>query len=156
MSGAIVSNMRGICGLLVVALTVSLSAQRNGPALSDQQVLIDLEQRWNEAFYHKDLSFISSILADEFVATYDDGERGDKAKELSLAASFNQQVESAIPDEFSVKVYQDTAIVWFTLRLVGIRQQQRAEMTLRYTDVWVNRDGRWLCVSTQSTKMSPK
>ena len=145
-----------MCGVIMVACTVSLSAQRDGPAPSDQEVLIDLEQRWNEAFYHKDLTFISSILADEFVATYDDGERGDKAKELSLAAAFNQQVESAIPDEFSVKVYRDTAVVWFTLHLVGIRQQERAEVTLRYTDVWVNRDGRWLCVSSQSTKVSPK
>ena len=142
--------------MLVILWTVPLSAQRDGPPLSDQQVLVDLEQRWNEAFYRKDLSFISGILADEFVATYDDGERGDKAKELSLAAAFNQQVESAIPDEFSVKVYQDTAVVWFTLHLVGIRQQQRSEVTLRYTDVWVNRDGRWLCVSTQSTKVSPR
>jgi hypothetical protein len=52
---------------------------------SDQQVLIKLEQGWNQAFYRKDLPFISSLLADEFVATYDDGSRGDKAKELALA-----------------------------------------------------------------------
>ena len=59
------------------------------------------------------------LLADEFIATYDDGSRGDKAKELALAAEFNQQVESAIQDEFTVKVYGDTAVVWFTLHLVG-------------------------------------
>ena len=89
------------------------------------------------------------------MATYDDGSRGDKAKELALAAGFNQQVESAIPDDFTVKVFRDTAVVWFTLKLVGIRQGQRSEMQLRYTDVWVIRDGRWLCVSTQSTRVNP-
>jgi hypothetical protein len=35
------------------------------------------------------------MLADEFMATYDDGSRGDKARELALVAEFNQQVESA-------------------------------------------------------------
>jgi ketosteroid isomerase-like protein len=55
-----------------------------------------------------------------------------------------------------VRVYGDTALVWFTLRLVGVKQGQRAELTLRYTDVWVIREGRWQCVSTQSTRVNPK
>jgi len=141
---------------VIVALVVvvpATAAQRS--VQSDQDVLVGLEQRWNEAFYRKDTRFIETILADEFMATYDDGSRGDKAKELALAGEFNQQVESAIPDDFTVKVFRDTAVVWFTLKLVGIRQGQRSEMQLRYTDVWVIRDGRWLCVSTQSTRVSP-
>ncbi len=145
-----------LCCLLAAASAVSASASQRLQVKSDQQVLIELEQGWNEAFYRKDVAFIENILADEFMATYDDGSRGDKAKELALVAEFNQQVESAIQDEFTVRVYRDTAVVWFTLRLVGNKQGQRAELTLRYTDVWVMRDGRWLCVSSQSTRVTPK
>ena len=143
-----------LCCVLAAACGVTASAAQTLPVESDQQILIELEQGWNDAFYRKDAAFIEAILADEFMATYDDGSRGDKAKELALTAEFNQQVESAIQDEFVVRVYGDTAVVWFTLRLVGLRQGQRAEVTLRYTDVWVLRDGRWLCVSTQSTKVT--
>lgn len=150
------SLRHSLCWVLTAASAVTVSARQRQPVESDQQVLIELEQHWNEAFYQKDVAFIENILADEFIATYDDGSRGDKAKELALAAAFDQQVESAIQDEFTVKVYQDTAVVWFVLRLVGIRQGQRAELTLRYTDVWVIRDGRWQCVSTQSTRVSRK
>ena len=142
-----------LCCLLATAW-VPASAQQSPPAESDQQVLVRLEQGWNEAFYRKDIAFIRNLLADDFIATYDDGKRGDKAKELALAAEFNQQVDSAIQDEFTVKVYRDTAVVWFTLHLVGAKQGQRAELTLRYTDVWVIQDGRWQCVSTQSTRVS--
>ena len=145
-----------LCCLLAAAGAVPASASQQPPVRSDQQILIELEQGWNEAFYRKDVAFIESLLADEFTATYDDGSRGDKAKELALTAEFDQQVESAIQDEFTVRVYRDTAVVWFTLRLVGIRQGQRAEVTFRYTDVWVLRDGRWQCVSTQSTKVNPQ
>ena len=143
-----------LLGVIATASTVALSASQSPPVKSDQEVLIELEQGWNEAFYRKDLAFIENVLAEEFVATYDDGSRGDRAKELAQAAEFNQQVESAIQDEFAVKVYGDTAVVWFTLRLVGIRQGQRAEVTFRYTDVFVLRDGRWQCVSTQSTRVN--
>ena len=55
-----------------------------------------------------------------------------------------------------MKVYRDTAVVWFSLNLVGVRQGQRAEVTLRYTDVFVIRDGRWQCVSSQSTRVASK
>ena len=145
---------RFLSWLLAYASIASLSAVHAQSVRSDQQVLTELEQRWNDAFYRKDVPFIQSILADEFIATYEDGSRGNKAKELELAVGFNQQVESAVPDEFTIKIYRDTAVVWFTLHVVGIRQGQRAELTLRYTDVWVIRDGRWQCVSTQSTKVA--
>ncbi|MGH9147289.1 MAG: nuclear transport factor 2 family protein [Vicinamibacterales bacterium] len=145
-----------LCSVLAATWTVTASASQGAPVESDQQILIKLEQSWNEAFYQKDVAFIQTILADEFIATYEDGSRGDKTRELTLAAEFNQQVESAIQDDFTVKVYRDTAVVWFTLRIVGIRQGQRAELTLRYTDVWIMRDGRWQCVSTQSTRVNPK
>ena len=145
-----------LCCVLAAAWAVPASAQQSPPVESDQEVLIRLERGWNEAFYKKDVAFIRNILADDFIVTYDDGSRGDKAKELALAAEFNQQLESAIQDEFIVKVYHDTAVVWFTLHLVGNRQGQRAEVTLHYTDVWVLMDGRWRCVSTQSTRVNSK
>ena len=148
---------RVLCSVLVIGWwETSAFASQNQPVKSDQEILIELEQGWNEAFYRKDLAFLERVLADEFVATYDDGSRGDRAKELAQAASFNQQVESAIQDEFAVKVYGDTAVVWFTLNLVGVRQGQKAEVTLRYTDVFVLRDGRWQCVSSQSTRVNPR
>jgi ketosteroid isomerase-like protein len=141
---------RWLCGLIVFAAVVPAAAQR---VQSDQDVLVALERGWNEAFYRKDVAFIEELLADEFVATYDDGRVGDKATELALVTAFDQAVQSATPEEFAVRVYRDTAVVWFTLRLVGLKDGQRSEMALRYTDVWIIRDGRWQCVSSQSTRV---
>ena len=142
------------CCLIAVVCTATAVAAQRGPVRSDQDVLIALERGWNDALYRRDVAFIETLLADEFVATYDDGTRGDRKTELALAAEYNQQVESAIQDDFTVKVYRDTAVVWFTLNIVGIRQGQPSTLTLRYTDVWVFRDLRWQCVSTQSTRVN--
>ncbi len=141
------------CVLVASAVSRASALQR---VESDQDVLIKLERGWNEAFYRKDVAFIERLLAEEFTATYDDGRIGDKATELGLVAAFDQNVQSATPEEFAVRVYRDTAIVWFTLRLVGIKDGQRSEMALRYTDVWIIRDGRWQCVSSQSTRVAPQ
>ena len=144
------------CGLAAVVSSATTAAAQKPPVESDQQILIELERGWNDAFYRKDVAFISNLLADEFVATYDDGSKGDKAKELALAIEFNQQVESAVQEDFAVRIYRDTAVVWFTLRVMGVRQGQRTELLLRYTDVWIVRDGRWQCVSSQSTRVAAR
>lgn len=154
-SGRVSRALRIAVALLTLTIAVRPAAQTSG-AQSDQDVLIGLERRWNESVYSKDLAFIDSILARDFTATYENGETGDRSKELQLVADFNQQVESAVQDDFLVRVYRDTAVVTFTLHLVGIKQGQRAELNLRYSDVWVMSEGRWKCVSTHSTRVEPK
>jgi ketosteroid isomerase-like protein len=140
--------------LAFVVPAVSVSGGQSGPVLSDQQILIKLERDWDAAFHQKDVAFIDSVLAKEFVSTYGDGTRGDRARELKQAAEFNQQVDSSTLDEFIVKVYADTAVVWFTQHMVGPSKGQRLELTYRYIDVFVMRDGRWQCVASQSTKVT--
>jgi ketosteroid isomerase-like protein len=144
--------------LLLLAFLVpafSTVGAQSQPVRSDQQNLIKLERDWDAAFHRKDVAFIESVLAEEFVSTYGDGSRGDRAKELKLAAEFNQQIDSSTLDEFVVKVYGDTAVVWFTQHMVGPSKGQRLEVTYRYIDVFVMRDGRWQCVASQSTKVTP-
>jgi ketosteroid isomerase-like protein len=110
------------------------------PVQSDQETLMQLERDWNAAFHRNDVRTIERILADEFVATYSDGTRGDKAKELKLAAENNQ-------------IYGNTAVVLFTLHLMGPKNGRPTAVTYRYVDVFVLRDGRWQCVTSQSTRV---
>jgi ketosteroid isomerase-like protein len=141
------------CVLVAIwALSAVLTAQERG-VLSDQDILMQLERDWDAAFLHNDVRFIENVLAEEFLATYDDGSRGDKARELELAAIFNQRIESSVLDEFTVKIYGDTAVVWFSRHLAGPSKGRRLEVTLRYVDAFVYRAGRWQCVASQSTKV---
>jgi hypothetical protein len=103
-----------------------------------------------------DVAFVDSVLAPEFIATYDDGSRGDRAKELQLVKDFNLQVDTWVVEDVTVKVFGQTAVVWFTQRMVGPVQGKPTELVMRYTDVFVNRDGKWLCVSSQSTRVTAK
>ena len=141
---------------LVAALLLTGAAAHAQDVKSDQQVLIELERAWDAAFHRQDAKFIETLLADEFIATYGDGSRGDKAKELSLATENNQQVDSRRLDEFIVKTFGNTAVVWFTQILVGPVNGKPTEIRYRYVDVWVMRDGRWQAVASQSTRLNAK
>ena len=141
-------------GLFVAASAIVVSPADAQRVRSDQDILMQLERDWDAAFHRHDAAFIETLLADEFVATYDNGVRGDKARELELAADRTQQIASSRLDEFIVKTYRDTAVVWFSLHLVGTSQGRSLELTLRYTDTWVFREGRWQCVASHSTRLS--
>ncbi len=143
-----------VCAAILTLMAAPASAQR--PVLSTQQILEQLERDWVEALQRNDAEFVERLLAPEFVSTYGDGSRGDRARELQLVRDFNQQVDSWEVDEFMVKVFGETAVVWFTQRMVGPIQGKPTEIVTRYTDVFVNRDGKWLCVASQSTKVTGK
>lgn len=147
--------LRSLC-LAAIATTLVPFAAGAQDVKSDQQILIELERAWDAAFHRQDAKFIATLLADEFIATYGDGSRGDKAKELSLAGDTKQQVDSSRLDEFIVKTFGNTAVVWFTQILVGPVNGKPTEIRYRYVDVWVMRDGRWQAVASQSTRLNAK
>jgi hypothetical protein len=148
-----------ICAQLLLAAAVLVFAASSAGAQdqrvrSDQEILMQLERDWDAAFLTRDVRVIDNILAEEFIATYDDGSRGDRAKELSLAAEFNQNIESSVLKEFTVKIYGDTAVVWFTRQVAGLSKGKRLELSFQYVDVFVFRAGKWQCVASQSTRVA--
>ena len=64
------------------------------------------------------------------------------------------QIDSSTLDEFIVKIYGDTAVVWMSQHLVGPSKGTQLKVTFHYVDVFVLRDGRWQCVASQSTRVS--
>ncbi|HUK35297.1 MAG TPA: nuclear transport factor 2 family protein [Vicinamibacterales bacterium] len=145
------------CVVLFVMLAAAVppsAAQQTRRAQSDQEILIKLERDWDYAFHHQDVKFIEGVLAPEFVATYAEGQRADREKELQNAREFNQQIDSSELDEFIVRVYGDTAVVHFTQKLTGPSKGKPLTLTFRYMDVFVLRDGRWQCVASQSTRVT--
>jgi ketosteroid isomerase-like protein len=147
--------------LLMLFVALSLTPQEfkgqappDQPAGPEEQALIQLERAWDAAFVAKDMRFIERVLADEFVATYGDGTRGDKAAEMTQTLDFDQRVDSSVLDGFRVRIYGDTAVVWFSRHMTGPKAGKITSVTYRFVDVFVKRAGRWQCVSSQSTKVT--
>ena len=140
--------------LLALSLAAPAAAQSSRRAQSDQDILMQLERDWDAAFHRKDVAFIDNVLAKEFIATYAEGQRADRDKELQNAREFNQQIDSSTLDDFTIRIYGDTAVVLFTQTMTGPSKGKTLTLTFRYMDVFVLRDARWQCVSSQSTKVT--
>ena len=143
-----------LCVVIAAVCVTSVAGAQSRSMQGDRETLIQLERDWDEAFRSKDVAFVDNVLAEEFMATYGDGTRVDRAQELEMIATFNLQIDSSTVDDFTVNLYDDTAVVWFTQHLVGPSNGQTLELTYRYMDVFVFRDGRWQCVASQSTQLT--
>jgi len=139
---------------LVRAQEFKGQAPPDTPPTPEEQELIQLERAWDAAFMAKDMRFIERVLADEFVVTYGDGTRGDKAAEMAQTIDFDQRVDSSALDSFRVRIYGETAVVWFSRHMTGPKSGKIVAVTYRFVDVFVKRAGRWQCVSSQSTKVT--
>jgi ketosteroid isomerase-like protein len=124
--------------------------------MDDEQVkqeLIKLGSEWAAAMISNDAERIGSFMADEWVIV---SERGISAKEYFLdfvrsGALTHDRFEMV--GDARIKVYGDTAVL--TARVVntayfGGQQFDADEWT---SDVFVKREGRWLCVLSHITPL---
>ena len=143
-----------VFAFLIVLLIPAASGSQSSRVRSNEETLIQLERDWDQAFQQKNVAFIQNVVADEFIGTYDDGSRGDRKIELENAATFDKRIDVATLDEFTVKQYGDTAVVWFRKRMTGPMKGIPVTVSDRFIDVFVMRAGRWQCVASQSTRVA--
>jgi len=118
-------------------------------------LLRDIEERLATAWVKGDRSFIEQILADDWSVTDGAGRVLKKAEVLEEAfGSKDRKIVSMRIDEINVRPFGDWAIVTGRTQAAGEYQGKPAEVTLRFTDVFANRNGKWQVVGSQATLLN--
>ena len=94
-----------LCCLLAAA--VSLSAQDK----SDAAAIRALELKWTESYKQHNIDILSSLLAEDFVITIEDGSIYSKAGYISHSADPSTKVQVAELSDLKVRMHGDTAVV---------------------------------------------
>jgi ketosteroid isomerase-like protein len=119
-----------------------------------------LERDWSAAFLRHDLATIDRILADDYVGTDGRGIITNKAQELEEARAPRPGdpsppfviLEETVTD-LKVRTYGDTAVANGRVIEKIKTKEGAAEIQYRRTTVWVNRRGRWQCVSFHGSRI---
>ena len=72
---------------------------------------------------------------------------------LDSLKSGKLQFKTIEPADLQVRVYGTTAIINGTAKVSVVSEGKPKDISLRFTDVWVNRAGKWQMVAWQSTKL---
>jgi ketosteroid isomerase-like protein len=109
------------------------------------------EEVFRQSQLKYDTTAANAILADEFVGTWNHGERVDKRQFLSLIGDRTDPLEVLEYGEMVVRVYGDTAVVWSTIHEKAIYGGKPDEYRGRRTAIWVKRNLRWRCVTIHTS-----
>jgi ketosteroid isomerase-like protein len=126
-----------------------------GHDLDDYAVLWYLEQDWNNAFWKKDAEWFKKNFADDFSSISSTTAKLDgKADELASLASDKSTYDLVKTSDMNINIEGNTARITGIFHLRGKDEKGVAfDNKIRYTDIWVKRDGRWVAWSSQGTRM---
>lgn len=138
------SRTHALLLFLLVASTLHLRAQDK----SDTAAVRTLELKWTQSYKERNIDILSSLLAEEFVITVEDGSVYSKAGYISHSADANVHVEVAELSDLKVRIHGDTAIVTGAYHERGDSNGKRYEYRDRLTDVWMKSGGKWQVVAS--------
>jgi ketosteroid isomerase-like protein len=143
---------QALVGVVVLLAAAALAAQAP-PAIEKE--LLRLENDWNIAIEKKDLSFLERLYAAEYFSTTPEGATITKAQDLADVKASSTAAPFALSD-MKVRVYGDTAVVTGVNTVNWTAGGKQWVGPIRFTDVFVKRDGRWQVVASHGSRVAKK
>jgi len=123
-------------------------AATNGKA---EQDIRQVEDKRREALLRSDTATLDRIFGEEYVVTNQFGQIQTKLQMLSALRSGALKFESVAEDDVIVRVYGSAALV--TGRATS-KHEGRESTQVRFTRVYVKRQGRWQAIVYQVTRIA--
>ncbi len=129
---------------LLAASAISLAQDK-----SDAAAIRALELKWTESYKQHNIDILSSLLAEDFVITIEDGSIYSKAGYISHSADPATKVQIAELSDLKVRMHGDTAVVTGAYHEKGESNGKPYEYRDRLTDIWMKVGGKWQVVASQ-------
>lgn len=148
-AGAVVA----LAALLLVTGFADLRAQANAPGSTAEDSVRAVELARGQALLRADTAALSRMVADEFTEVSRLGTLRTRAANLREIATGVLRLTSVRYDSLTVRLYGDVAVLQGIADNAGSYGGMPFSGRIRYTRVFVRRDGRWQAVTMQQTTM---
>lgn len=140
------------------AIALSLATITQASAFAEPQqaktteaTLVQLHKEWAQARREGDVAFLEDFYAPEFRIHALNGSVVTRAADIAAFAGRHIRPEIIDNQEMQVTDYGDTAVVTGIEHVRGTAYGQPGEFRLRFTNVFVRRDGKWQLVLHHTT-----
>jgi ketosteroid isomerase-like protein len=140
--------MLRLCSLLIL---LSFPALPQTPAQTegDESQIIAYENLWNQMQIAHDANAMEQMLDPDFVLTDYDGSVLTKGLFLASIRDKSDQLTVEVSTDMKLHRHGDTVIVIGATHEKGTLKGKPYEHHGRFTDTWIKRDYRWLCIASQ-------
>jgi ketosteroid isomerase-like protein len=112
-----------------------------------------MEKKWASAIKAMDAAALEKILGDQLVYAHSTGIVDTKKDYIAKVGSGKQKYEGVEQQSATIKAYGDTVIVHARMHMWGVNQSGKFDDQLMMLHTWVKRNGNWLLVAHQTTKL---
>jgi hypothetical protein len=141
-----------LAGALALAASAA-SAASVQQATATPASLVAADRARFDAMVRRDIPALGQVLADELVYVHSSSVRQSKAEQLrdmEKGAAVYQRIDARDQEP---AIYGQTGLIQGVATFTTAGGGGQSTFTLRYTDVYVLRDGRWQMVAWHCTRM---
>jgi ketosteroid isomerase-like protein len=134
---------------MILELLIPLVVAQPNTSASVEE-LKQIEQRLASTWKQGDCAAWSAMIAPEWSVIHVTGETLTRAQVIEMCRKPSVPIEALTIDDVSVRVFGDAAVVTGRTT-VAAGGASPVTVTLRFTDVFIRRSGRWLAVASHAT-----
>ena len=147
---------RVIVAVLVLASLAAQSEEQRSGTGKDETLLTALQQELARAWVSGDRATIERTIAPDWRVTGPDGRVTDRARLLAeVFETRRHRIRRVEIDAVNARVFGDAAVVTGRTHGVGEFDGSPYDVTVRFTDTFVRRDGRWQAVASHASLLAP-
>ncbi len=146
-----------VCLLVTTSILAFGQANKSG-ATSVEQAVMQMERDWsqigmNKDDLDKDTKTMDRVMADDWIGLDFQGTARTKAQAIATLKSGSSPTQSIELGPMKVRVFGSTAIVTGSDTEKSTYKGKDSSGKYVWTDVFVNRNGRWQAVASETTKV---
>lgn len=138
--------------MLSLAVALSLvfvpGANSGEPQAEDASKIVAMENLWNQMQLNHDAGAMEKMIDDDFVLTDYDGALMDKKQFLDSIKDMSVKLTQEMSEGMKLHPHGNTVVITGATREKGTQNGKPFAHNGRFTDTWMKKDGKWLCVAS--------
>lgn len=116
------------------------------------QKVIDLDRQRMTAMAQKDVAKLNELIADDLVYTHSSARLDTKQSLIGAMESGKTVYTAVVPSDVKAQDFGDAVVLTGSARISVNSGGNAMNFGVRFTDVWVNKGGKWQMSAWQSTR----
>jgi len=116
------------------------------------QKVVDLDRQRMTAMAQKDIAKLNELIADDLVYTHSSARLDTKQSLIGAMEAGRTVYTAVVPSDVKAQEYGDTVVLTGSARISVNSGGNAMNFGVRFTDVWVNKGGKWQMATWQSTR----
>jgi len=117
------------------------------------QMVIDLDKKRMTAMAQKDITTLNRVLSDDLIYTHSSARLDTKQSLIGNMESGSAVYTAVEPSDVKAQDLGDTVVLTGSCRISVMSQGRPNSFSVRFTDVYANKGGKWQMVAWQSTRL---